>query len=162
MIIISEFSLPGVNHVGCYTLDVLDRYTMFPDPSSSSSSSSSPAQLAEPVRTCALAAARASGGHSQTLFGLSNGTCYSGLLHSQLNQSLGSDLCRNGTGGEFAVDLYEITDVFAFEASSRSIESCGADYCTGEILICSGAAKSWRVNIVLAAVLVFVCVFSCR
>ena len=160
MIIISEFSLPGVNHVGCYTLDVLDRYTMFPDPFSSSSSS--PAQLAEPVRTCALAAARASGGHSQTLFGLSNGTCYSGLHHSQLNQSMGSDLCRNGTGGEFTVDLYEITDVFAFEASSRSIESCGADYCTGEILICSGAAKSWRVNIVLAAVLVFVCVFSCR
>ena len=93
--------------------------------------SDSPTSRTEPVRKCGTASLD----QGNTYFSLAEGMCFGGS--NQISDYIiggESQLCSDGQGnyfgGQFAIDVYHIDDVIAFQDSSTACMTCGKDYCS--------------------------------
>ena len=97
-----------------------------------------PVNRPEPIRQCANVALN----NGYNYFALANGMCFGGSNKPEDFVADGeSGICQNGLGnyfdGRFMIDVYHIEDVMTFQASSNAAESCGMDYCSTEVVVCS-------------------------
>lgn len=129
----------GLAHLGCYKLprSTLDIYeNTVPDLQDSNINRS------EPIRKCATVALD----KGYTYFALAEGLCFGGS--DNINDFIGdgeSGVCENGLGnyfgGKFMIDVYHIEDVMTLKATSNAAESCGMDFCSAEVVVCSGQGR---------------------
>lgn len=126
-----------MKHIGCYRLPAynLKVYEMMTEDLSDNAITRT-----EPIRKCGSASLS----QGITYFSLADGMCFGGSNHiADYTVDGESTSCSEGRGnylrGQFAIDVYQINDIMAFQDSSTACETCGKDYCSQP-----GLQYDWR------------------